>query len=249
VKLTVVGCSGSVPAADSSASSYLVQYDGFNLVLDLGQGSVGALQNHLELNAIDAIFLSHLHPDHCIDMTCLYVARRYGRDQPHALLPVHAPPGASDRLADAYGLDRVPGMSNTFSFHESAMTTAIGPFRVRTALMEHPVTNYAVRLDTPTGSLIYSGDTGPTDALAELADGADVLLCEASFVDGEDNPPNLHLTGKQAGEVAERAEVGRLVLTHIPPWNKGETALSEARTTFSGESQLARSGLAIELSR
>lgn len=159
--LTVVGCSGSVPAADSSASSYLVQYDGFNLVLDLGQGSVGALQNHLDLNAIDAIFLSHLHPDHCIDMTCLYVARRYGRDQPHALLPVHAPPGASDRLADAYGLDRVPGMSNTFTFHESAMTTSIGPFRVRTALMEHPVTNYAVRLDTPTGSLVYSETPDP----------------------------------------------------------------------------------------
>jgi len=249
MKLTIVGCSGSMPAANGSASSYLVQYDGFNLVLDLGQGSVGALQNYLDLNAVDAISLSHLHPDHCIDMTGLYVARRYGRDLPNALLPVYAPAGASDRLADAYGLDRVPGMSSTFTFHELAMTTVMGPFRVRTALMQHPMTNYAIRLDTPTGALVYSGDTGPTDALAELAEGADVLLCEASFVDGEDNPRNLHLTGKQAGEIAERAGVGRLVLTHIPPWNSGEVALSEARTTFSGESQLARSGLAIELSR
>jgi len=249
VKLTIVGCSGSLPAANSSASSYLVQYDGFNLVLDLGQGSVGALQNYLDLNAIDAISLSHLHPDHCIDMTGLYVARRYGRDLPNASLPVYAPAGASDRLADAYGLDRMPGMSNTFTFHELSLTTAIGPFRVRTALMEHPMTNYAIRLDTPTGSLVYSGDTGPTDALVDLADGADVLLSEASFVDGEDNPPKLHLTGKQAGEIAERAGVRRLVLTHIPPWNNGETALAEARSTFSGECLLARSGLAIEHSR
>jgi ribonuclease BN (tRNA processing enzyme) len=115
--------------------------------------------------------------------------------------------------------------------------------------MMHPIEAYAVRLEAGGVSMVYSGDTGPCPELAELADGADLLLAEASFVDGEDNPADLHLTGRQAGEAAMAAGVSHLVLTHVPPWNDRETALAEARSAFDGTTSLATSGRSIDVGR
>jgi ribonuclease BN (tRNA processing enzyme) len=99
-----------------------------------------------------------------------------------------------------------------------------------------------MRLEHDGRVLVYSGDTGPSDALIGLAHGADLLLCEASYIEGGDNPPALHLTGKEAGEHATKAGVGRLVLTHVPPWYDGARALDEARPAFHGDVTLARPG-------
>ena len=76
---------------------------------------------------------------------------------------------------------------------------------------------------------------------------ADVLLCEASFRDGEANPPDLHMTGSECGTLASEAGIDRLVLTHIPPWHDPQAALAEARTTWSGRLDLAVAGMVIEL--
>jgi ribonuclease BN (tRNA processing enzyme) len=97
-----------------------------------------------------------------------------------------------------------------------------------------------MRVEHDGRSLVFSGDTGPTDALVTLAQGADLLLCEASFVEGADNGPGLHLTGRQAGDHAQRAGVGRLLLTHIPPWRDPDRALAEATPAFDGPVELAR---------
>ena len=91
-------------------------------------------------------------------------------------------------------------------------------------------------------TLAYSGDTARCDALSEQAAGADLFLCEASFLSGHDEPPGIHLTGAEAGEVAAGAAVGRLLLTHIPPWYDPQTVLAEAMGTFSGPLELARTG-------
>jgi ribonuclease BN (tRNA processing enzyme) len=97
-----------------------------------------------------------------------------------------------------------------------------------------------MRVEHDGRSLVFSGDTGPTEALVELAREADLLLCEASFVEGDPNPPGLHMTGKQAAEHAQRAGVGQLLLTHIPPWRDRERALAEATPAFSGPVALAQ---------
>jgi ribonuclease BN (tRNA processing enzyme) len=249
VKLTIVGCSGTMPGPDGPASCYLVEVDGFRLVLDLGHGSLGPLQQSIGISDIDAIVFTHLHPDHCIDLTALYVARAFGPYDISARLPVYGPPNVADRMADAYGMRRTPGMHSTFDFQPIGLTSDIGPFRVRTARMVHPVETYAVRLEAAGVSMVYSGDTGPTPDLAQLADGVELLLAEASFVDGDDNPADLHLTGKQAGEVANAAGVSHLVITHVPPWNDREVALAEARSTFDGATSLATSGRTIDVGR
>ena len=249
MKLTIVGCSGTMPAPDGPASCYLVEVDGFKLVLDLGHGSLGPLQQLISISDIDAIVFTHLHPDHCIDLTALYVARAFGPYDISARLPVYGPPNCADRMADAYGMRRAPGMHSTFDFQHIGLTPNIGPFRVRSARMVHPVETYAVRLDAAGVSMVYSGDTGPCPELAQLADGADLLLAEASFVDGDDNPSDLHLTGRQAGEAATAAGVSHLVITHVPPWNDRDVALAEARSSFDGSTSLATSGRTVDVGR
>jgi ribonuclease BN (tRNA processing enzyme) len=237
MRLTVVGCSGSVPGPESPASSYLVSADGFNLVLDLGNGAFGRLQRHLAVADIGAVGLTHLHADHCLDVCGLYVAAKYapGGPLPHKI-PVYGPAGSGERMARAYDLPEESGMTGEMEFLEWKPDQQIGPFTVRTAQVAHPVVAYAIRVDYDGRSLVYSGDTGPSEALVELAAGADVLLCEAAMRDGDpDNPPNLHLTGSEAGEHATRANVGRLIITHVPPWFQPEEQVMAAATTFAGE--------------
>ncbi|MGH3366250.1 MAG: MBL fold metallo-hydrolase [Nocardioidaceae bacterium] len=239
--------SGSYPGPDSPASCYLVeqQHDGrvFRVLLDLGNGALGELQRHVELDQVDAVLLSHLHADHCLDLCGYYVVRRYAPDGPWSPLPVYGPEGTADRMARAYDLPPDPGMHREFDFRRlPAGPTDLGPFRVSTTRVSHPVPAYAIRLEADGRSLVYSGDTGESDALVQLADRTDLLLCEASFLENHHNPPNLHLTGRQAGEHATRAGVRRLVLTHIPPAIDSKQVLREAEATYSGDIEVARTG-------
>ncbi|HEY6737554.1 MAG TPA: MBL fold metallo-hydrolase, partial [Actinopolymorphaceae bacterium] len=144
-----LGCSGSFPGPDSPASSYLLetawpdgQGDGvFRIVLDLGNGSLGALQRYADLCAIDAVALSHLHPDHCADLCSYYVVRKYHPDGHWPRIPVYGPYSTADRLAAAYGLPIEPGMREEFDFRSWVVGQPIrlGPYRVTTAVVNHPV--------------------------------------------------------------------------------------------------------------
>jgi ribonuclease BN (tRNA processing enzyme) len=247
MKLTVLGCSGSVPGPDSPASGYLLEADGFRLVIDMGHGAFGALQRHVEPASVDAILLTHLHADHCIDLTAYVVALRYGGDGYRAdgldaRIPLIGPAGARDRLEAAYDpLARKLGLHELFGF-ATPVDGELGPFEVSFAQMNHPVPTAAVRLTHADRTLVYSGDTGESEGLVKLARGADVLLCEASFGPDEEYVPNLHLTGKQAGVHADRAGVDRLIVTHVPPWNRREVAAEQAASTFSGSVDCATPG-------
>lgn len=248
MRLTVVGCSGSFPGPDSPASGYLVEADDYRVMLDLGNGSLGALARHTDIFDLDAVLVSHLHADHCMDLCSYYVARRYRPEGPLPRIPVLGPADTAGRMARAYDIGEDPGMSGEFDFVTyPADSFELGPLRVRVARVVHPVETYAVRIEHAGRALAYSGDTAPTDGLVELARGVEVLVCEASFHDGEPRPEGLHLTGGEAGEHAARAGVGRLVVTHVPPWNDPQRALAEASTTYGGPTTLARSGLVVEV--
>ncbi len=244
MKLTVVGCSGSFPGPDSAASSYLVESDGYRVVLDLGNGALGALQRYASLDAIDAVLISHLHVDHMIDLCSFYVARRYRPAGPLPRLRVLGPAGTHEHVAAASG-STVAALDEVFSFEVHAHVAEVGPFRVTSARVNHPVEAYGLRLAAAGRSLTYSGDTGPCQGLVDLARDCEVLLAEASFVDGEANPPDLHLTGSQAGEVARDAGVGQLLVTHVPPWHDREHAVSEAQGVFDGPVVAATPGLSV----
>ena len=242
MKLTVLGCSGTLPGPDSPASGYLVEEDGYRLVLDLGHGALGPLQRHVAPHEVNAIMLSHLHGDHCIDLTAYVNLLRHGPDRPAGRIPVIGPSGTRDRIETAYDpLARKLALQELFDF-STPRSGELGPFAVSVASVNHPVPTFAISLTVGDRTLVYSGDTGESDALVSLAHGADVLLCEASFGPDDTYVPDLHLTGKQAGEHAARAGVDRLIVTHVPPWHSREVAVAEAATTFTGSVEAAQPG-------
>ncbi|GAA4508690.1 MBL fold metallo-hydrolase [Actinoallomurus oryzae] len=249
MRITVIGCSGSFPGPDSPASCYLVQAGGFALLLDLGSGALGALQNHIGLYDIDAILFTHLHADHCLDLCGYWVARKYAPDGLKPRIPVYGPDGVAERMARAYDLDPEPGMSEAFDFRTLAPGTfEVGPFIVTAATMNHPVEAYGFRVEHGGAALAYTGDTGECEALVDLASGVDLLLAEASFVEREGLPDDLHLTARQAGVYATRADAGRLVLTHLVPWNDPGHTLAEAKSSgYRGHIELASQGAVYEL--
>jgi ribonuclease BN (tRNA processing enzyme) len=248
MRLTVVGCAGSFPGPDSPASSYLLEADGFRLVVDLGNGALGALQKHIGLFDVDAVALSHLHTDHCVDVYSYAIARTYGPGGPRPPISVYGPAGTRERIAGIHGPGDDGGLMDRFSFRTLAPGgLEIGPFRVTTAHMNHPVETFGFRFVHDDRSIAYSGDTGPTAALTSLAEGAEVLVCEASFLDGPDLPPDLHLSARQAAEHAREAGAGQLMLTHLLAWNDPDQSMEEAAATYDGPLSLARPGLIADL--
>ncbi|MEI8057506.1 MAG: MBL fold metallo-hydrolase [Actinomycetes bacterium] len=248
MRLTVVGCSGSYPGPQSPASCYLVEHDGHSLVLDMGSGALGYLQRYVDVYSIDAIALTHLHTDHCMDLAAYYVTRRWRPGGPAPLLPVLGPPGTEQRMDGAYDLAPTPGgMATVFDFRDHAEATEIGPFRITTARMDHPGIAYAIRVEAGGRSLVYSGDTAPTDVLVELARGADFALFESAFLAAPDNPPGLHLTPAQAADHARRAGVDRLMLTHLVPWNDLALTRAQAIEAFGDSVLIAEPGAVVEV--
>jgi ribonuclease BN (tRNA processing enzyme) len=244
MRLTVLGCAGSFPGPDSACSAYLVEAGGYRLMLDFGTGSLSALQRYASLTSVDAILLTHLHADHVLDACSYVVVRRYAPDGPYPKLPVYAPAGARERLAGAYGsVDEGP-LDDVYDFHVLAPGSfQLGPFTVTADRVNHPVETYGVRLEHDGRALAYSADTGPCDALIRLAQGADLFLCEASYVDGAENPPDLHLTGRDAGEAATKAGVAKLVLTHlVAAWGSEAQVYEAAGAVFGGPIEIARAG-------
>ena len=204
MRMTVVGCSGSYPGPDSPASCYLLEADDdagrtWRVVMDMGSGALGALHRYADPLSIDAVVLSHLHADHCLDLCGYYVMRKYYPTGPAPKIPVYGPSGTADRMARAYDLPLDPGMHQEFDFITWAPGEPIrvGPFTIQALSVDHPVEAYGLRVSAGGKLLAYTGDTGQCAQLAAVARGADILLAEASFHEGAANPPGIHLTGRE----------------------------------------------------
>ncbi len=251
MRLTIVGCSGSYPGPDSPASCYLLDAESegriWRILLDLGSGAIGALQRYVDPLAVDAVLLSHLHADHCLDLTGFYVMRKYHPDGAQPRIPVWGPAGTAERMARAYDLPPDPGMRSEFDFREWAGRVALGPFTIEPVAVVHPVPAYGLRVTADGVTLGYSGDTGPCAGLDAVAHDADLFLAEASFRSGDRNPEGLHLTGTDCGVSATRSGAKRLMITHVPPWFDREQAVKEARAAYAGPVDLARPGAVHEL--
>lgn len=248
MRLTVLGCAGSFPGPESACSAYLVEAQGFRLLVDFGPGSLSALQRYADLEGVDAILLSHLHCDHMLDACSYIVVRRYAPDGPRPPIPVYAPMGAAERISAAYSGDNEP-IEDVYTFYGlQPGTFPIGPFTVTVDRVNHPIETYGVRIEQGGRVLTYSADTAPCESLLRLAAGADVFLCEASYLDGVENPPDIHLTGGEAGEAATKAGVGQLLLTHlVPAWGSEASTVEAASAMFAGPVEVVRPGSRYDL--
>ncbi|MEI2716954.1 MAG: MBL fold metallo-hydrolase [Candidatus Nanopelagicales bacterium] len=242
--LTVVGSAGSFPGPESPASCYLVEHEGTTIVLDMGNGSLGHLQRFTDIYDIDAVVLSHLHVDHFIDVCSYHVALRYRPDGISRRIPIWGPADTHQRLVAAYGLRDGADMSGELDVRAIQPEFSVGPFTITTQRMTHPVEAYAIRVDAGGRSLTYSGDTGPNDRLRTLARDTDLALFESSFVSGPANPPDLHMTGAEAAEIADRAGAAGLLVTHLVPWHPPERIHAEA-AAVRPDAQLAHPGLVV----
>ena len=245
MRLTVPGGCGAWPAAGLACSGYLVEHDGFRLLIDPGYATLPRLLEVTDAVSVDAVLVSHGHPDHCADLNPLLRARAL-REDPAPALPVFAPAGA---LGPVLALDRPGMLDGAIALREFAPgdRLRVGPFGVRSWLLPHWVPNAGLRLEAGGRALAYTGDTGPSPLLAELALGADVLLAEATFpwqVPGGD--ARYLSSARQAGAVAGQADAGRLLLTHLWPGADPDQAVRAAAEGYPGPVAVARPGLVAE---
>ncbi|PWH05261.1 metal-dependent hydrolase [Brachybacterium endophyticum] len=256
MRLTVIGCCGSFAGPTGTASSYLLEQEDetgrtWRVLMDLGSGAFGPLQAQIDPATLDAVVISHLHPDHFLDLTGLEVFWAYNsRELPR--LPIHAPDGLAQRLRSVLGREGdVPDGVTCLPFDHrpihDGQDIEIGPFHFEIGAVRHTVPSYGMRVSAGGSVLTYSGDTDTCDRLLELARDADVLLCEAGYIEGRDDRfSGVHLTGSRAGEAATAAGARSLVLTHIAPWTDPAVSLAETRETYHGPITMAEPALVVE---
>ena len=247
MKITVLGGSGAWPTAAQACSGYLVEHEGFRLVLDPGYATLPRLLTHATAEQVDAVLISHGHPDHCADLNPLLRARALGEAPPPAL-PVHTLPGAADAVL---ALDNPRMLADAYALREftAGHRFEVGPFQVDTWALPHFVPNAGVRLTAGGRVLAYTGDTGPSPDIAVLARDADVLLAEATFPDRIVSAGDARYlsTARQAGEDAARAGARRLVLTHLWPGTDRAAARAAARRAYRADLDVATPGMTVEL--
>jgi len=239
VRLTVLGARGAFPEVGDACSGFLLEHDGFRLLLDAGYATFPRLLAVCPAADVDAVFVTHGHPDHCVDLNPLLRARSLP-DDPAPPLPIYAPPGALDVVL---ALDR-PGMLQ-YALHPvgDGDRLRLGPFTVDVRALPHFVPSNGVRVAAGGAALAYQGDSGPAPALATLADGADLLLAEATYPHAvPDDSAGRLSSALDAGAAATAAGVGRLLLTHLWPGLPGAAAVEAARSAYAGPVGMAAAG-------
>ncbi|HEY0449326.1 MBL fold metallo-hydrolase [Actinophytocola sp.] len=242
MKVTILGSCAAWPEPGRACSGYLVEHEGFRLVLDLGFATLPRLLQLCPNGTVDAVVITHRHTDHCVDLNGLLRVRHHGERRLPSIPLLCGPDVAA--LVDS--LEPAPRLTELFDVDDLAGHHRLGPFRVDTTELPHHVPNLGVRLSTPTRSLAYTGDTGPSPKLAELGAGADLFIMEATLQE-EPPEPRYLLTAREAGHWAARANAKRLLLTHFWPGSDRGVSLRQAAETYQGELIAADEGLVVEL--
>jgi ribonuclease BN (tRNA processing enzyme) len=236
--LTVLGCSGTYAGPGGACSGYLVQGDGAAVVLDLGAGTLANLQRHVGLADVDAVVLSHEHPDHWLDLPLLRNALRYVLGMADRGLAVYGTEGTRALAATVIG-----DLEPTLTWHtiDASSTAEVGELRLRFSLTDHPVETLAVRVDGAGRSLLYSADTGQGWHPGPAGQGVGTFVCEASLPPEEEGSFQ-HLSAAQAGALAGEIGAERLVVTHIVPGRDPDEVRAQAARTFAGPLAVATTG-------
>jgi ribonuclease BN (tRNA processing enzyme) len=263
VRITVLGKSPSWQDAGGACSGYLVQQDGFSLLVDCGNGVFGKLRQVIDYVDVDAVIISHLHADHFLDLLPFSCALTYaprqqpvpvggfpGTDSP-ARPQLHAPPGATatfDAIATAAGLPAI--LNDAFDVREytPGETLQVGPFALRLHAVPHWVETVAIEVAAGGSRFTYGADGAPSEDLAAFAEGTDLLLVEATLPRPERDGVRGHMTPGEAAGVGAHAGAARVVLTHMSDELDAQWALDEGRAAYPGGTvELAADGAVYEI--
>lgn len=236
LSLVVLGSAGTYPSRDRACSSYLVEADGYRLLLDCGNGSLSRLQHRCDVADLDAVLITHLHADHFVDLYGLYYALRFHPDGMQSV-PVYAPTGAQHFVAQLLPPESAELLPIACGFQaaKAGEVLHLGPFRVPLFAAAHPVETLAPRVEHISGVIAYSADSGPSPQIVACAAGADLFLCDSTWLERQRPlPEGVHMTGAEAGRTAAEAGVGCLLVTHVFPRNDPTVVAEEAAREFGG---------------
>jgi ribonuclease BN (tRNA processing enzyme) len=264
MRLTVLGKSPAWQDAGGACSGYLLENDGTALLVDCGNGVFSKLRERIDYVDVDAVLISHLHADHFLDLVPYSYALTYaprqqpvpvdrwpGTDNP-ARPELHVPPGGREafrRLVGVWGSEDLIEKAFHLREYDASDQIEVGPFRIRFRSVPHFTETFAMSIASANGPgrIVYGADCSPTDALADFARDADLLLMEATLPRPERTGMRGHLTPGEAGDHARGAAAKRLVLVHISDELDADWARDEAAHTFGGQVEVAREGAVYEL--
>jgi ribonuclease BN (tRNA processing enzyme) len=241
--LVALGAGAAFGGPEEAQSGYLVTGGGTTLCLDMGSGVFNRLLARVDPVQLDAVLISHRHPDHIADLMAARVYMAHGPGHGHPL-DVHGPPGLHDALAGVVGEEPWAGI-HMHDLPPGGGEFRVGALRVRHAEVPHLPPTHAFRVEYGGRSITYGADCAPNDALSALADGTDLLVAECTFGIDEIPAGVAHLNARAVGEIARRAGAGRLVLVHGYPAVDRNAAVAQAAEVFGGPVEWAREGMTV----
>lgn len=225
MKLTVLGFYGGYPHKGIGTSAYLLESEGFHMLLDVGSASLLALENHVSPTDLNAVLLSHYHHDHIADLGVLQFYRLLNKNEKGERLPIYG----HDEDQVNFNQLTMDGVSEGHAYNRST-STRIGPFNVTYLKTKHPVPCFALRIEeAATGKvLVFTADSGYIEAFISFSKEADLLLADSNFYKGKENH-SVHMTAGECGKLAKDAGVKQLILTHLPQTGNWQDLLEQAQ--------------------
>ena len=234
MKISIIGHWGGFPRAGEATSGYLIEHEGYKLLLECGSGVVSSLQKIIDLGDIDAVLVTHYHFDHFCDLGPLQYARQIKTQlgQISKTLPIYAPNG------EYFKIMKWENYTEGIAFDENS-NLKLGPFEITFIKNIHPVDCCSVKIKCDNKIFAFTSDTAYFDGLINFFQSSDLLICESSFYADMDGTKAGHLNSAQAGIIAQKSSVKKLVLTHLPHFGELHNLVIQAQEQYGGEIILA----------
>ncbi len=238
LSIRVLGCSGSYSSPGLACSGYLLCSDTTNIWVDCGPGTLSNLQKDVALSDLDAIVVSHHHPDHCTELPVVYNAGKYYLGIEEMLVVT-----TDDvrQVTEAFQNDGDTNDLFNWQIVKDRDTVQVGDINIRFSQTDHPVETLAMRFDDESSSVVYTSDTGSNWSLSELGPEPDLVIGEGTFL-AANNSVGPHVTCEWIANEANAVSAKQLVITHVPPGSDPADHLTEAAAVFTGPVFVATEG-------